>query len=378
MSIKHAAAAFALFALVCIGFSPAVQSFRFAARGAPDTSGYADSRPAAPWLGKFVRLRPTGLEHFDAVYANGVMPLLRLSNTGGSRFLYGTPSLRTTSLQGRIAALSHLPGAVSFEIGKNGRTLASLSPSRVMSVASAYKLAIAAALQDRVRRHRAAWDAVTALQARWIAPPTGVLRNLPPSTPLTTSQLALDLIAESDNTAADALTEIVGREAIGRLMPDEPHPLTPKELFLLRSDRYDRARLAYERGTQGTRRALLAGIDADLRPPQPIGLQRFDPAIEWHMSAAQLCRVMQSVHALSFVWTNPGVADPREWQSIAYKGGDDNGVDTMVTYAQRNGNTFCFAAIWNGVPGTVPFPAFASYYADVLDKLDSTGKGHKP
>lgn len=100
---KRMAGALVLIALVLIGFSPTVQSFRSASRGRVS-------------LGKFLRLRPTGVNVFDAVYEHGVVPVREAGDGKRPQYFYGVPSVRSTTLAGRTRALAGLPGTVSYYI----------------------------------------------------------------------------------------------------------------------------------------------------------------------------------------------------------------------------------------------------------------------
>ena len=66
---------------------------------------------------------------------------------------------------------------------------------------------------------------------------------------------------------------------------------------------------------------------------------------------------------------NPGVADPKDWQSVAYKGGSEAGVlnlTTMVT--ARGGATYCVSATWNNT-ALLDELRFESLYGSLLRAL---------
>lgn len=54
--------------------------------------------------------------------------------------------------------------------------------------------------------------------------------------------------------------------------------------------------------------------------------------IEWWFSTAELCGLMEQVQGLLLMSINPGLANPTDWQRIAYKGGSEPGVLNLTTY----------------------------------------------
>jgi beta-lactamase class A len=181
------------------------------------------------------------------------------------------------------------------------------------------------------------------------------------------------MISQSDNTATDALIDVVGRERI------EPHAghnrplLTTREMFILHAG--DEALIErYQDGDEAARRALLGEIaqnplpsaDAIARAPARLG-------IEWHYSAAELCELIEKVHALPAMHVNPGVAARDDFPEIAFKGGGDMGVLNGTTrVVDQAGHAHCVTATWNHENG-VDKTRFFALYGSVLAALRESG-----
>lgn len=66
---------------------------------------------------------------------------------------------------------------------------------------------------------------------------------------------------------------------------------------------------------------------------------------------------------------NPGLADPEDWTSVAYKGGSDQGVLNFSTrLVSRDGKVHCVVASWND-DEDVPMDKLAEPYRGILRKL---------
>ena len=70
------------------------------------------------------------------------------------------------------------------------------------------------ALRDQINRGSHRWSEVIPLRQAWKSYPSGILQRWPDGTPRTLATDAAEMISISDNTAADALIEIVGANAL--------------------------------------------------------------------------------------------------------------------------------------------------------------------
>jgi hypothetical protein len=79
---------------------------------------------------------------------------------------------------------------------------------------------------------------------------------------------------------------------------------------------------------------------------------------------------MERVAALPLMSINPGVADPSDFERVAYKGGSDIGVINMTTMVTTHrGTKLCFSATANDSAHDVDEPAFEAAYGAALRYL---------
>jgi beta-lactamase class A len=283
---------------------------------------------------------------------------------------------RSAALQG----LQRLPGQVSLLVLANGTPLLSVAPSvapgRLLAVGSAFKLAVLAALQQRINTGQLSWTQQVTLRAQDKSLPSGVLQTRPDGSRYTVADLARYMIAISDNTAADLLIHLVGRAAIAPFIPERDRPiLTTRELFVLKDPANKGLRERYLAAARpAARLAILAQVDQlplpSLRVLVPLLVKGpVAPRIEWFFSVRQLCGLMARVQRLPQMSINPGVANPAEWTHVAFKGGSESGVINLTTMATaHNGVTYCVSATWNNT-ALLDAGRFEALYSSVLQSL---------
>jgi beta-lactamase class A len=264
-------------------------------------------------------------------------------------FVLGTPQFadKAAAFQSAVQALSALPGRVSFLAGRGDAVAASRDPGVRLAVGSAFKLAVLAAVQEQVTAGKHAWDEVVRLRPEWKSLPSGVLQSWPDGIPLTIQTLAAQMISVSDNTAADALIDIVGREAVQKYASGNDPFLTTREAFLLKSPKLSELLERYRAATAEQRRNMLPEINAQPRQWLSVDLT-YSPDIEWFFSAGELCALMANVGDSPVFQINTGGVDTAAWQRVAFKGGSEPGV-LNLTYGLKayDGTTACVVATWN-------------------------------
>jgi beta-lactamase class A len=188
------------------------------------------------------------------------------------------------------------------------------------------------------------------LNPAWKSLPSGVIRTWPDQTPLTLATLANEMISISDNTAADALLSIAGRDNVEAIAPRNRPFLSTREAFTLK-DPANAALLArYRAADPAGRRVLLPEIDQLPLPDAAIFASGKPVAtdIEWFFTPVELCTLIDGVRDLGAMQINPGVAIKKDWQQIAYKGGSEPGVLNLTTaLTARSGRHYCVSATWN-------------------------------
>jgi beta-lactamase class A len=253
--------------------------------------------------------------------------------------------------------------------------LAAVNAEDPLAVGSTFKLAVLAALKNQSEEGRQQWDTVVQLQPEWKSLPSGMLQDWPSGTNLTLDTLATLMISVSDNTATDALITIVGRENVEALSPRNQPFLTTKEAFALKNP--DNARLLrrYTSGNEAGKRRVLQDLENSPLPGKSLfSAAPIAPEVEWFFTTRELCNLMTSVAELDAMQVNPGVANPREWEQIAFKGGSEPGVLSLTTgLYDAEGNAYCVSATWNSSDEPLDEGMLTQFYESVIAGLRGRG-----
>lgn len=299
-----------------------------------------------------------------------VPALLALDPQGRIAGLRLQEAIPLASLDELAQTIARLPGETSLLVISNGDDRIAENADTRMAVGSAAKLSILKVAADAVEAGQLAWDQTFELKDEWRSLPTGILQDWPAGTPLTLSTIANLMISMSDNTATDAMIQIVGRDAVGMLTPANTPFLTTREFFTLKAA--SNAELYREWADAAPeKRTELAGKLKDLPLPSPGALVP-QPSldVEWFMSGRELCELMEAVKDLPAFMINPGVASPANWKQIAYKGGSEAGVLNLTTWLQdQHGSSHCVVATWNNREETLDERRLMSAYRGVLRNL---------
>src|SRR5579862_6614621 len=197
--------------------------------------------------------------------------------------LFRPPVVTSGSLDDTLRAFREQTGTLSYVIIEGRSERAALNPSEPLAVGSAFKLAVLNALRDQIARGKRRWNDVVPLRAQWKSVPSGSLQSWPNGTPITLASYAAQMISVSDNTAADALISIVGRQSIAPYAYGNDPFLTTREVAVLHADPNADLRAAYlAAATPQARAAILRRADA--RPVPSVMELAAAPvlSIEWH------------------------------------------------------------------------------------------------
>jgi beta-lactamase class A len=285
---------------------------------------------------------------------------------------FETPAAASTpvSLPQVVETFRGLPGQVGVLVLEDGRERATVNPDAVLAVGSGFKLAVLAALQEQIAAGVRDWHEVVELQPGWKSMQLSTLADWPDGAPVTLHTLATLMIALSDNSAADALIDIVGRDAVEAKAPHTRPFLTTREAFVLRNPDRPLLLARYRASSEAERRALLAEtVDAPL--PDPAGFAQWPVLldVEWSFSARELCALAEQVAENPIMQITPGLANPSDWARVAFKGGADRGVLSYTTWLQgRDGRRYCAAAIWNH-DATLDGRRLSQLYGQLLSAL---------
>jgi beta-lactamase class A len=311
---------------------------------------------------------------FSEGTATAIVQLSEEDALSGIRFTQIVPA--AGSLDEAVAKFRELPGGVAFLVTENGRAIASENEDRALAVGSSFKLAVLAAVQEAVAEGELAWDTVVGLKEAWRSLPSGLLQNWPIGSAVTIETLATLMIAQSDNTATDALIRTVGRQKVEEYAPSSRPLLTTREAFVLKDPANAALTEEFLRASIARKREILdrSGPDsiasrdlpgADLFTGGPVS-----PQVEWFFSAAELCNLIDELAPLDLSTVNPGVAAEEQWERISYKGGSEPGVLNMTTrLVAEDGTVYCVSATQNRDDEDLDHTAFIAAYQGVLGAL---------
>ncbi|MEM6254135.1 MAG: serine hydrolase [Cyanobacteria bacterium P01_D01_bin.156] len=312
-------------------------------------------------------------DQYLLMFEKGTVPARIVLNSAGqiTGLLFEPPQIAALEDLGSLkTSFAELPGEVSVLMLKDGAELFSLNVDRPLAVGSAFKLLILQVLQQQIEVGQHRWDEVVQLQDAYRSLPSGRLQDWPTDTPLTVQSLATMMISESDNTAADHLLALVGKDAVETLSGRNRPFLSTREFFLLKDPQNQKLLNRYRQGTERERRGVLKAI-ANLPLP---GVNIFNNGplaldVEWFMTGQELCDAIATIASLPPMQVNPGLANPRDWQRIAFKGGSEPGVENFTTdLMDADGHHYCAVATWNN-PSGIDELQFSSLYRTALLSL---------
>jgi len=262
-------------------------------------------------------------------------------------------------------------GQISVLVTRDGVDQVELAPDAELDAGSAFKMAVLKALMDAVEAGDVAMTDIVTIDAAWRSLPSGIMQNWPDGTPVTLATLATLMISISDNTATDGLISILGRDTVEAYLTQTPL-LTTGEFFKLKAD-VDNTRARYRAAEADGRAAVLADLAAAPLPDVSELDDSPSPEIGWPISARNLCSLIDDVAANPAMQVNPGVANPAEWERVAYKGGSNFGAFNMTTQlVDETGTSWCITATWNTEHSSLDQAAFTTAYLAMIGSLTQT------
>ena len=269
-----------------------------------------------------------------------------------------------------------------------------VATSERLALGSSSSLYVLAELAHQVAEGKLSWDTPITIQDSLKSLPTGELQDLSPGTQLSLRRVAEKMIAISDNTAADHLIHLLGRENIeaqqaevGHQAPELNTPfLATRELFLFRLELGESVTASYLSRDVDDRRSFLSDLDGQMpRLENTAGwfLPRGIEQIEWFASSEDLCRLMLSLQRSSeqpglaplrdVLSQDPGLAiDTQTFPYVAFKGGSEPGVINLTWLAERRDGSRFFVSIGLNDP-TAPILDTGTVLRSALDIFQLLG-----
>lgn len=284
-------------------------------------------------------------------------------------------------------AISQLPGSTGFEFAKLGegapQRLESHNPDQPFAVGSAFKLVILSELVRETNAGTRRWDDKVTLDGRPL--PGGAFAASPAGTQVSIRDLAAKMISVSDNSAADILLHLVGRDRAEAMLPvlgvsdprrDRPY-LSTLEMFKLKGVDHGALGMRYLALDEAGRRSMLD------REVDPLPISAIDPAlfadkkpvlidrIEWYFTPADLVRIMDwlrrntdsgaGAEARTILAINSGIGGAAKgWKYVGYKGGSEPGVLDMTLLLQaKDDSWYVLTGSWNNPAADVDLMQFA-------------------
>ena len=326
-------------------------------------------------LGSYQGIEEDGSDFVVNFSQGSVGTQITLNSDGQIIGLLLKPGLNISSLSDAIAEFEKLPGKVSFIVKEISEVIADFNAKIQLAVGSAFKLAVLKTLKQQIASGQKSWSDTVTLENQDKSLPSGILQTWPEDSQLTLQTLASLMISISDNTATDILIKQVGKESIESISSENNIPfLTTRELYGLKADSNRKLLQRYRESDIKQRREILVELANQPLPEVNEFIDTNPNAldIEWFYNAEELCELMEEVADLPLMSINPGIANPKDWERVAFKGGSEPGVLNLTTWLKgKNGKQDCVAATWNNSDAPVDEGKFAAFYSGVISFLVS-------
>lgn len=260
-----------------------------------------------------------------------------------------------------------LPGAVSFCVRdlSNERQLAAVEPDRALGAGSISKLVILSALLRQIAAGQRRWDEVFRFDDADRSLPTGILQDWPAGAPLTVHSLGVLLVAMSDNSAADLLLRVLGRETVEEALAPLPEReralnrpfLSTRGIFALVAGT-DAERRAYQTASLDEKRRLLAAAEARPRPEIAQLAGVWPEGLDWYLSSAGVCALLGQLRrqlvelpvARGLFELHVGGLNLGRWRFSGVKGGASPGRNALATLLEDDAGRWVATCLVHNAP----------------------------
>lgn len=279
----------------------------------------------------------------------------KISGIYFSSFAIRGEILAQTTLAQLTSRYTAIPGNHSLLIKQDTQTLYALNSTDTMQIASAFKLFVLHALEQKINQDPGIdWNTQIPIIDQYKSLPSGEFQNEDNGTLFTLQEMADDMISISDNTATDHIIYYLGREYVESFLPptyDFPL-LTTNEAFKIRfllptakMEEYVGMSISNRRQFLAVNVSQLDINDINLYTSNWTGNIALQMNFEWALSAEQLYTGLTLAKNVSSLYINPGVADAAEWAQAGYKGGSDVGTLSMAHVVQHANGTWFYCVM---------------------------------
>ncbi|MFT3878883.1 MAG: serine hydrolase [Gemmatales bacterium] len=267
------------------------------------------------------------------------------------------------------ADLARLPGKTAASVWKltpRIDKLYSRNASEPLAVGSSLKLLIFSLLCEDIASNKRKWSDVVTLRDEARSLPSGQLQDWPNGSPVTLHTLASLMLSRSDNTAADNLMLILGRDTLEEhqktvkvLHPERNRPfLRTNELFKLKLVMTPQQVQAFLQRTPEEKRNYLPELaKITLGMPRMAELPQAIDTIEWFFATEDLVRLLDRIRQSPLqkevlpllAITRPFDMDDHAWNYLGFKGGAEVGVFNLSLLGRLRANSewYAFSFTWN-------------------------------
>ena len=323
-------------------------------------------------LGIYVKVEGMGTPYTVVFEGGRVTTYITLDSQGKIAGLQFTEIISNDgTLADAVNQIIKLDGKTSVLIRKNGEVLVAHNADTPLAVGSAFKLGVLAAVDDAVKVGTLQWDHSVPFDPSWKSLPTGILQDWPSGTYVTIETLAALMISLSDNSAADALISIVGRDNVETYMPHSIPALTTGEMFRLKNPINQDILTEYRSSSISGKREILNKLaNRELPQPSLFSGNPIDIDIEWFLSTTELANLIERLEVLPLTTINPGLAIKEHWRHIAYKGGSEPGVLNLTTHLiDADSNRYTVSVTVNNAIKPLEEKEIMGIYQTILNHL---------
>ncbi|MDD7910892.1 serine hydrolase [Pseudovibrio exalbescens] len=296
-----------------------------------------------------------------------VLPVLldRARAGHASGFFIKSPRSRLTNIQDILQAMRELAPRHSHLLIKDGHVEAQYNAQVRLAIGSSFKMWVLEALRAKLKAGNLKATQKLRLSEEFASLPGGLVSGKNIGGLQSVKAVTQQMIANSDNSAADLIINLVGARTLDGADGRTPF-LTTRQFFQLKADPALADR--YAAASTDERLAILAELaDRPLPGPDAAALP-YKEGLQWYASAEELCEIIEKVGDDPAMKIFLGAAEKADWHHVAYKGGSEIGVLNFTYQLETKGGTkYRLSATWNDPSAPINEPKALALMASLLE-----------